>query len=221
MIKLAACAALAVLAGCKKKEAAAPPPPPPATIDAAPAPGEPDAEVAAPSEDALRAGKRTGLGGPDEQPEVATEDFARALLEGKTPWSRVVAPATGVYELRFVESGNDAVPLDRFLGRHCGADADAALGKLGAAMTARLAQTDIGYELACDNSGLATGAVKSALCSIDSPAEYALGYDLVFVPDPTLGLRLVGFTIIDGGSVVDADMDTFDLETAKTGKLCP
>ena len=210
-LPLIACAVVAVAAGCKQKDA--PKPPPPIASDAATAP---DAEAALPDEDALRAGKRTGLGGPDEQPEIATEDFARALITGTTPWSRVVSPTSGVVELRFAETPNGS-----FLGRRCGKEVDAALGALGAAMVAQLARADHGYELTCDNSGLIATPVKSALCSIDGTAEDSIGYDLVFVPDPTLGLRLVGFTIVDGGAAIDQPMDAFDLELARTGKLCP
>ena len=208
MIKpLLACAAALASTGCQKKPSAAPPPPPGA-IDAAV--GGADAEAAAPSEDELRAGKRTGLGGPDEQPEVATEDFARALVTGQAPWSRVVSPSSGVVELR----------ADGAVGRRCGAEVDAALSKLGAVMMTKIDHPEAGYELACDNRDLNGAEPRSATCSLDGPD--GLGYDLVFVPDPTLGLRLVGVTIIDGtGTVTDPQLDAFDVEIARTGKLCP
>lgn len=224
MPRLATCAACAAcaLAACKKKPAAEPPPPPPpGSADAAVA--APDADLPeppAPDEATLRAGKRTGLGGPDETPEVATEDLARALLSGAAPWSRVVAPGAGLVELRHVEHA-DGTPTDRFLGRHCGPAAEEALRRVAAAASAALADAALGYELACDNRGLVGPAPRSALCSIDGPAEYALGHDLVFVPDPTLGLRLVGVTTIDTGAAIDAEMDAFDLELAKPGPPCP
>lgn len=213
LVAVAVAAALAA-AACKKKAA----PPPTTTIAGDAAVAAPDVGSPALDEATLRAGKRTGLGGPDEQPEVATEDLARGLLMGTTRWSRVVSPTTGVVELRVPSSDS---PADRFLGRRCGAAVDTALGDAATAMLAALAQPELGYELVCDNSGLVAATPPSALCSIDSPAADSLGYDLVFVPDPTLGLRLVGVTIVDGGPGLDAEIDAFDLELAKTGKLCP
>jgi|GEM_PF-2599330 len=208
MSKLLAVAAVLAVAGCKKKEPAPAPPPSPGTADAATAPSEPGPD--APDEDALRAGKRTGLGGSDEQPEVATEAFARALLTGATPWSRVVSPSAGVVELAVAATTSA-------LGRRCGPAVTALLGRYGPEVAGKLALPD--YELSCDNADLVGGEPRSAICSLDGTDPP--GYDLIFVPDPTLGLRLVGVTAVDGTVVEDAQLDAFDLELARTGKLCP
>lgn len=201
-----------VVAGCKKKDP--PPPPPPAIADAGPSARAPDAEVElpeGPDEATLRAGKRTGLGGPDETPEVATEDFVRALVEGKAAWTRVVAPGAGVVELRAAEHR---------MQRRCGAEVDAGLAALASAVSAALGDATRGAALECDNADLAGPPPQSAICTLDSGAD-AAAYDLIFVPDPTLGLRLVGYTLLADGLADDADLDAFDLELARTGKLCP
>lgn len=213
-----AVAAVAVLAatGCKAKQSK--PVAPPADADAAPSSADaaaaaPAPDVPLPDEDTLRAGKRTGLGGPDEQPEVATEDFTRAVVAGTTPWSRVVAPGNGVVELRHVGAVHT-------ITRRCGPAVDAALATLAAEITAALAHPEL-YDLSCDNTALAGAEPRSALCSVESAASGELAYDLIFVPDPTLGLRLAGVSAVESGAPSDDELDAFDLELARASARCP
>jgi hypothetical protein len=92
--------ALAALGACAKKdEAATPPPPPPVAIDAALAiDAAPVAIDAGDPEAARRQGKRTGLGAPDELPEVVVEALIAAIAEGKVPATRFIDPAEGYLE---------------------------------------------------------------------------------------------------------------------------
>lgn len=224
MSRAALCAACLALAACKSKPSPPPssPPPPPAAPDAAVAAG-PDAAAVDPTaldEDTLRAGKRTGLGAPDERPEVATEDFVAALLGGTQPWPRVVDRKFGVVELRALDA--DRKPITPTMARLCGADLDAGLARLAKAAAATLADTGLGYRLTCDNSGLTPGdGIPAATCSIEADGDGGQAFDLVFVPDATLGLRLVGVTLLDAVPPPPETADAYDVELGRADARCP
>lgn len=219
-----ALAAVAATAACKSKSAAPPAPPPPAALDAAVAPPTLDADVPEPpagaDEATLRAGKRTGLASPTERPEVAAEEFVTALLAGTQPWGRVIDRKFGVVELRTLDDAGKPVPAT--MGRLCGAALDPALARLGKVASAALADAALGYQLACDNSGLDPAAgIPVASCAIDADADGALGFDLLFVPDATLGLRLVGITLLDATPPATTIADAFDEELGRVDARCP
>ncbi|MBK9035163.1 MAG: hypothetical protein IPL61_28515 [Myxococcales bacterium] len=212
----AALIAATTTAACKSKATSPPPPPTGGDAGTALALG-PDAdlpELAVPDEDALRAGKRTGLGAPDELPEVATEDFVAALIDGRQPWRRVVDTGAGVVELRTLDGDSKAVAAT--MGRRCGAELTTALDRLTKAATSALGDAALGYHLACDNSGLTTtDGVPVATCSIDADADGAFAFDLLFAPDPTLGLRLIGITLLDATPPAIDIADAFDVELGR------
>ncbi|MBL8623132.1 MAG: hypothetical protein JNK64_17580 [Myxococcales bacterium] len=219
-----ALAAVAATAACKSKSAAPPAPPPPQALDAAATPPAVDADVPEPTsgadEPTLRAGKRTGLASPTELPEVATEEFVTALLAGTQPWTRVIDRKFGVVELRTLDDAGKPVPA--VMGRQCGATLDPALARLGKVASTALADAALGYQLVCDNSGLAPAAgIPVATCAIDADADGALGFDLLFVPDATLGLRLVGVTLLDATPPPTAIADSFDEELGRVDARCP
>lgn len=226
-MRRAALVALALVAACNSKPKAAPPPT--ATADAAvTAPvdagtatvdADDPTEATGTDEAALRAGKRTGLGAPDERPEVATEEFVGALLAGAQPWSRVVDPRFGVVELRTLDGDSKIVAAT--MGRQCGAALEPALARLGQAASAALASTSLGYQLTCDNSGLTTpGGIAVATCSIDADADGGNGFDLLLVPDATLGLRLIGITLLDATPPPSNIADSFDVELGRLDARC-
>ena len=197
--------------------------------DAGPATAEParlpllGLDGGSPDEDAVRSGRRTGMAG--DLPEVATEPLIEALLAGRTPWRRFVDPHAGVVELRRTPGDDEDAAAVDVLVRRCGAAIDTTLAEHAALMLASLGRTELGYELSCANLALALpdpdGAAPHALCSVDSPAAYAVGHDLVFVPDAALGLRLVGVSAVDGAPGADERIDRFGAELARTGPLCP
>ena len=88
--------------------------------------------------------------------------------------------------------------------------------------TAALAATALGYRLTCDNSGLASpgGGVPVATCAIDADADGALAFDLLFVPDAALGLRLIGVTLLDATPAPTDVADSFDLELGRIDARC-
>ncbi len=173
-----------------------------------------------PDEDALRSGKRSGMAG--DVPEVATEPLVTALVEGRMPWARFVDPKLGVVELR--RGAGDDRSADGS-GRRCGAEVEPVLATHAEAITTDLARAELDYQLTCSNLALffadPDGAAPHAICSFDSSVEYAIGHDLLFVPDSQRGLRLVGITAMPGGDRHDADLDAFSAEIGKTGSLCP
>lgn len=223
-LSLALVATAAATAACKSKPAAPPPPQLPPALDAAATPPPPDADVPEPlpgaDEPTLRAGKRTGMASPTELPEVATEELVTALLAGAQPWTRVIDRKFGVVELRTLDDASEPVPA--VMGRLCGATLDPALARLGKFATAALADAALGYQLVCDNSGLAPATgIPVATCAIDADADGALGFDLLFVPDATLGLRLVGITLLDATPPPTATADAFDEELGRVDARCP
>lgn len=223
---LVAPALLASLASCKSKPTAAPPPPAvadaattTALVDAGSADSADPDEPSGGDEATLRTGKRTGLGAPDERPEVATEEFVGALLSGAQPWTRVVDPRFGVVELRTLDGDSKVVAAS--MGRQCGAAIEPALARLGKAASTALASTTFGYQLSCDNSGLVTpGGIAVATCSIDSDADGGYGFDLLLVPDATLGLRLIGITLLDATPPPSDIADSFDVELGRLDARC-
>lgn len=214
----------AAAVGCKGKSKPAGGPTPPArdagavaVADAGATDVDPD-PGRDPDEATLRAGKRTGLGAPDERPEVATEELIEAIVAGTVPWSRVVDPVRGVVELRL--PADSATPSA--VARRCGASLTAALDALTAAMKAAAAG-GLGYALDCDNLGLTvpdpSGAAPAATCSLESPAAGTIIVDLVFVPDAALGLRLVGVANVPEDA--DAPSPLFEAEMARADARCP
>jgi hypothetical protein len=80
------------------------------------------------------------------------------------------------------------------------------------------------YDIVCDNIGLAVaipGVASHAVCSVSSPAGDGLELDLVFVPDPRLGLRLIGLATTDAVATEDAVRDAFDEALGRHGARCP
>lgn len=214
---------LALVAGCKGKKSSGGPTPPAArdagagsgsapVIDAAPLP--PGEE---PDEDTLRRGKRTGLGAPDEKPEVATEALVEAMVAGTVPWTRWIEPTRGVVELRLPADASGPV------ARRCGAGLTAALDALSTSMRGAAA-SGLGYTLDCDNLGLVApdpdGAPPAAICSLESDAGGSLIVDLVFVPDPARGLRLVGVSTVPADGDSTTGLEAFEAAMAADAR-CP
>lgn len=182
------------------------------TIAAAPRP----ASVS--REDALRSGKRTGMGSPAERPEVATQAFVGALLAGAQPWSRVLDPRFGVFELRNIDGERHAVPASA--GWRCGVEIDQALARLSAASARHAGDEQRGYQFACINDPLGD-ATPTASCAIYADAEGAAEFSLVFVPDRSLGLRLTGVLMGDERSLPAELSQRFDVEVARADARCP
>ena len=215
-------AALAALGGCKKKDDAATPPPPRdaalIALDAAPVvvdAGDPEA--------ARRQGKRTGLGSPGEVPEVVVEALIAAIAEGEVPATRFVDPAEGYLEHTIMPGAMDEADPD-VIKRHCGARAaarftDDAKTLLREAAEGRKDPAYLDHELICSNEFLATpdpafggrpdpadgdatiGGTpwRYARCRSGGAAEYDANYDLLFAPDATRGVRVVGKLTWEGG----------------------
>ena len=161
----------------------------------------------------VRAGKRTGLGAPDEKPEVATEPLARALVRGEVPWPKVVDASVGVVVL-----------VAGQVAHRCGEELDQSLTDFAAGATGALDADGLVYDIVCDNVGLAVtiaGVTSHAVCTVSSPSGDGLEYDLVFVPDPKLGLRLIGVSTADALTTADALRDQFDEELGRFGARCP
>lgn len=225
----AALAAVAVTAlagvGCKGKKVGGGPTAPAAqdagavvvASDAGAPGGDPNGD--GPDEATLRAGKRTGLGGPDQKPEVATEELIEAMVAGTVPWTRWIDPVQGVVALKVPADADDEVVV-----RRCGAELTAALDALTAAMKTAAASS-LGYALDCDNVGLFTvdpsGASPAATCSLESPAGGTIIVDLVFVPDAARGLRLVGISTLPSDGDATTGLETFEAEMARTDARCP
>ncbi len=225
---LAAALATALAAACKDRKPAGAPPPvrdaaspdggtAPAPADAAGVGDIDEPDPDGPDEATLRQGRRTGLAAPDEKPEVLTEELIEALVAGTIPWSRWIDPARGVVQL--------ALPAETAgpVARRCGAALTAALDALTATMRSAAADT-LGYTLDCDNHGLFApdpgGAQPAAACSLESPAPDTLIIDLVFVPDPTRGLRLVGISTVPADADPGAAVADFEAAMAHAD-ACP
>ncbi len=196
---------LLAIAGCKKTKPPADAPPPIVVDDA----GEEIGEV---DENAVRAGKRTGLESQDSKPEVATEPLLRGLMDATVAWARFVDPGTGVVELR----GNQ-------VNRRCGAALDQAFADFAGGAKGVLGDPSLIYDVLCDNAGLTVtipGVTSHAVCTVSSPNEDGMEFDAVFVPDPARGLRLIGLSSADG-SAGDAIRNQFDEEMGRYGARCP
>ncbi|MBE7448346.1 MAG: hypothetical protein HS111_05515 [Kofleriaceae bacterium] len=223
---LAAALAAAVVAtlagGCKRSSSGSGD----GSGNAGPLAGDGDAGPVAdgePDEATVRAGKRTGLGAPDERPEVATEPLVRALVRGEVPWSKVVDPGRGVIELRSLP-GSDDGPAVAEVGHRCGAALDRALAGFAAGVTAALDAPGLLQDVACDNVGLAVtiaGVASHAVCSVSSPAGDGVEHDLVLVPEPGRGLVLVGVSVADALTTAEELRDRFDEELGRYGRRCP
>jgi hypothetical protein len=211
---------LASLGACKKSKAV----PPAATGDAGLATDaalthDPDAI----DETGVRAGKRTGLETPDATPEVATEPLVRALIRGQTPWSKVVDRGVGFIELTSIPAEDDR-PAVAHVEHRCGTQLEQTLLAFMMGATESLDAPGLVYDVVCDNIGLAVavpGITSHAVCSIASPADDGLEYDLVFVPDARLGLRLIGVSTADAVTTDDALRDQFDEALGRFGARCP
>ena len=169
-------------------------------------------------EDELRSDRPTGMGSPTERPEVVTQTFVGALLAGAQPWSRVLDPRFGVFELRNIDGDRRAVPATA--GWRCGAEVDQALARLAAASARHPGDEQRGYKFACINDTL--GAARpTASCAIYADAEGAAEFSLVFVPDRSLGLRLTGVLMGDERSLPAELSQRFDVEVARADARCP
>lgn len=187
-----------------------------ASPDAKPTDGEPD-------EADVRAGKRTGLGTPDEKPEVATEALARAMVRGDVVWWKVVDRSVGLVEMRSIP-GSDTGPGEAMVEHRCGAALELAIADFRTSATSVLDAPGLVYDIACDNVGLAVtiaGVTSHAVCSIASPSDEGLELDMVFVPDAKLGLRLIGLSTADATTTEDQLRDRFDEELGRFGAHCP
>lgn len=147
-------------------------------------------------------------------PPGATVEMVRELVGGKVPWARYVDPAAGVVELRGTE-----------VARRCGAALDQALAALAKEADTALAMSTLN-EIECDNEGLTVtvpGVASHAVCTIASrePDGDDLDWDLVFVPDPARGLRLIGVSTLTVDSADEAALDRFDEELGRFGATCP
>ncbi|HUQ01824.1 MAG TPA: hypothetical protein VM261_04975 [Kofleriaceae bacterium] len=213
--------ALASLAGCQKKSS--PPPPAPGgdagqAADAALTDDPDDLD-----ESDVRAGKRTGLEAPDATPQVATEPLVRALVRGNTAWAKVVDTSVGLVELTSIPAEDDRSAVAHVEHR-CGAQLEQTLMAFSMGATESLDAPGLVYDVLCDNIGLAVtvpGVTSHAVCSISSPSDDGLEYDLVFVPDPRLGLRLIGVSTADAVTTDDALRDQFDEALGRFGARCP
>lgn len=163
-----------------------------------------------------RNGKRTGLGGPDEKPEVIVEDLIRAIAAGKVPAKRFIDPKLGVIERISLPGGADKPVPD--VKRHTCGDARAtSYIKAMVEAEVRGKATDL-YALHCNNQyatvedpafGTDPTADKPGppvplehvTCMTGpGPDEYAELFSVVFVPDPKLGLRLAAMVSTEQGA---------------------
>jgi len=147
----------------------------------------------------------------------------RALITGQTPWTRFIDARTGVIELRSLPA-TETVATVEDVRRRCGAEVEPALTAFAAAANAALADPGLIYEVLCDNTGLSVtvpGVASHAVCSVSSPSDDGLELDLVFVPDPALGLRLIGLATEDVVTTSDVLRDRFDEELGRYGAGCP
>jgi hypothetical protein len=89
----------------------------------------------------------------------------------------------------------------------------------------RAAASDLGYTLECDNLGLFApdpdGAQAAAVCSMESAVAGTLIIDLVFVPDASRGLRLVGMSTIPVDADATGALEAFEPEMARAAARCP
>ncbi|MCX5744468.1 MAG: hypothetical protein NT062_18410 [Proteobacteria bacterium] len=225
-MKLAALAtSLLFAAGCTKVEqpAPTPAPTPAATLPKAAVAVPVDAAVvaapdAADNPDPARAGKKTGLT-PGELPEVATEDFVRAL-GGKLKLAAFVDPKRGVYvKVALPGAGDTSGPMIDKLA--CG---DAAL-TAARTYVARMQQAESAgkktddHVFACSNEfrtqpdptfgeiDAAEGPTPSpahpmayAVCRSPHIMEWDEDFSLVFVADAKRGLALIAVVSTEGGA---------------------
>lgn len=162
-------------------------------------------------------GKKTAPAGKDAAAAVAptagpTEAMIRELIDGRVPWSRHIDPAAGAVELRGTE-----------VARRCGAALDQALAAVAKDAGTALANRQA-YEIVCDNEGLTVtipGVASHAVCTIGGPEPDGPEWDLVFVPDPARGLRLIGVSALTIDGADEAALDRFDDELGRYDAKCP
>ncbi len=233
--------AMSVLAGCKKPADATPPPPSvaldaaPILVDAAPPidAGDPEA--------ARRQGKPTGLGAPDEVPAVVVEALIAAIAEGTVPAARFVDPAEGYLEHTIMPGAMDKADPD-VIERHCGARAAARFTADAKALLREQAEGKrdpayVDHALICSNEFLAaadpafaasvdpagSGAMlggtpwRYARCRSGGAGEYDANYELLFAPDATRGVRVVGMLTWEGGMNPDAVFPAFARDALAVG----
>lgn len=228
--------AVVALGGCKKEAPAPKASPPPPAVDAAP-----PAVDAGDPEAAARQGKRTGLGAADEVPEVVVEALIAAIAEGKVPAARFVDPAEGYLEHIIMPGAMEKADPD-VIKRHCGAKAatrftDDAKTLMREQAEGKKDPAYVDHELICSNEFLATadptfGARpdpaggdapvggtpwKYALCRSGGAGEYDANYELLFAPDATRGVRVVGMLTWEGGMNPDAVWPDFAKDALKVG----
>ncbi len=190
--------------------AAQPSPTTAATVDA----GEPDPEVG------LRAGKRTGLGAPDEKPEVAVEALIKGIAEGTVAPARLIDPAAGFVKT-IIMPGAEEKEVPEVHKRLCGKAAENELVALAKNLVAQEAEdpSHMDHVIACSNNFLASpdpefglledsGDPKTdrparplayALCRSDAAGEYDANIELFLLPDPERGLHVAGALTWESG----------------------
>lgn len=157
-------------------------------------------------------------GPPTERPALATPALVGALLAGAQPWSRVLGPRDGVFELRNIDGDRHTVSATS--GWRCGAERDRALAQLMTASAPHPGDDRLGYKFGCINDGL-DDPRPTASCAIYADAASAPGFSLVFVPAPTLGLRLAGVMMGDEGAIPADLLRDFDAQVARADARCP
>jgi hypothetical protein len=205
-----------------------------ATRPAVAPPMRPDAAVpvvdAAPPVDAYedpdpgRRGKRTGLTAT-ELPEVATEEFVRALAVGNLKVEAFIDPKRGVYQ-RIDLPGAGDTPGPMIAKRACGAQA----AKVALAYLKRMVDAEARghkatadesvHALECHNDFVTTAdphfgevterdpqrparPMRYARCISPHIMEWDESFNLIFTPDPTRGLALVAVVSREGGALTE------------------
>jgi hypothetical protein len=226
MTKLAILCAVFTVFGCEGKKGIPKEEPPspvaPARADAA-APVDTAAEAKGEAEldpddpdAARRTGKKTGLGAPDDKPEVIVEDLLRALAEGKVPASRFIDPKLGVIERIHLPGGSDE-PAPEIKKHRC-KDADKRATEYVKAMVKAsgsggdeggmvcnnaFASTD-DPEFGADEMGDKPGGVvpmKHVTCAGGAAeGEYGEIFHVEWVPDAERGFRIAAIVSTETGA---------------------
>ncbi len=167
-------------------------------------------------EAARRKDKKTGLGAPDEKPEVIVEDLLREIASGKVSAKRFVDPKRGVVERISMPGGSDK-PSPEIKKRSCNdARATAYIKSMVAAETK--GKADELHQISCLNEFAAkddpdfgsdemgetpAGAVpmKQVTC-VAGPGggEYDEIFHVVFVPDAERGFRIAAVVSTEQGA---------------------
>lgn len=165
----------------------------------------------------FRKGKKTGLGGPDEKPEVITEDLIRKLGTGGMPVARFIDPKLGVHQ-RIVMPGGAEKPVPSVIKDHCG-DAEKVVAAYLKAMVDRetRGKADDDGQISCSNEfatkpdpdfGKDDGAepeipgvpLQNVTCGSSGAGEYDELRNVIWVPDATRGFRIAAIVSTEQGA---------------------